>query len=260
MPGRVDILDQPEALGKPLAGSVLLHVALFGSLAAWHMATSRGGERFGNPNSLGGGGVMITAVSRIPLPATGGIVNPVANDTDSQVPAPPPKSKAAEKTREPDPDAIALKSRKQNRRTSDIAASRQRYRNPNQDRPSQLYSSTGQALASPMYGSTGGGGVGIGGGGAFGTRFGWYEQLLRERVAKAWQPPVMDPRLQTVVITFDIHRDGSVRNVMVLQRSGNVLFDNSCQRAVLEASPFPQLPAGYERDSARIEFWFQPRR
>ncbi len=35
----------------------------------------------------------ITPVSQIPLPARGGPMNPLANDTESQVPEPPPAKK-----------------------------------------------------------------------------------------------------------------------------------------------------------------------
>jgi protein TonB len=61
-------------------------------------------------------------------------------------------------------------------------------------------------------------------------------------------------------VTFEIVRDGSVRNVRLLQRSGNLALDNSAQRAILQAGPFPQLPADYNRDSASVEFWFQLKR
>jgi len=55
-------------------------------------------------------------------------------------------------------------------------------------------------------------------------------------------------------------RDGSVRNVHVIQTSGNQTLDYSAQRAIYDASPFPALPAGYERNDATIEFWFELRR
>jgi TonB family protein len=45
-----------------------------------------------------------------------------------------------------------------------------------------------------------------------------------------------------------------------MQRSGNPTLDYSAQRAVLEAAPFPPLPAGFERDSARVEINFELKR
>ncbi len=75
--------------------------------------------------------------------------------------------------------------------------------------------------------------------------------LLRQKVAQAWNTGQVDPRLQTapiIIVTFEILRNGAADNVRFLQRSGNSTLDFSCQRAILDASPFPPLPAGFERD------------
>jgi periplasmic protein TonB len=256
---RGDLLDETEPLRRPVLGSVVFHAAVFLAAAGYNYL--HGGPRnpFGDPNSLGGGSVMIQPVSQIPLPPRGGVVNRVANDTESMVPRPPKPQPKQQK--QPDADAIEL----QNLRKKDEARRKQttaqnRYVPPQAARPNQVYSSSGAAISSPLYGTTGSGGVGLGAGNPFGNRFGYYAALVRERVAQKWQTAEVDARLKTappVIVTFDIRRDGSVSNVRLLQRSGNVQLDYSCQRAILDAAPFPALPAGYERDSANIEFWFQ---
>ena len=132
-----------------------------------------------------------------------------------------------------------------------------------QEQPNQLYSHAGQALVTPMIGQTGSGGVGIGTGSPFGNRFGYYVDLLKQQVARNWRTGDVDPRIKSappVIVTFTILRDGSVRDVRVAQRSGNTVLDYSAQRAILDASPFPPLPTGYERNDATIEFWFELRR
>ena len=264
MPGHVDILDERETLGRPFLGSVALHGLVVGTMVALSLAHNSGSERFGDPNSLGGGAVGITPVSKIPLPAQSGLVNPVANDTESRVPTPPPKPQARERVKEPEKDAIPIKSRQKKKRPSQVASSRQKYRPSYADRSGQLYSASGQAMTSPLYGTTGSGGVGVGKGGSpFGTRYGWYEQIVRERVARAWRTQDVDPRVQAapiVIATFEIQRDGSIRNLLLLQRSGMLTLDNSAMRAVMEASPFPPLPTGYEKDSAKVELWFELKR
>ena len=73
----------------------------------------------------------------------------------------------------------------------------------------------------------------------------------------------MDARIQTgptVIATFELMRDGSVRNVQLLQTSNIPSLDSSVKRAILDASPFPPIPAGFERDSAKVEFWFELKR
>src|SRR4051794_1277166 len=101
-----DILDQHEGLSKPLVGSLLLHGSIVG-LAVLMTVTKWGAtEIWGDPNSFAGGAVGITPVATIPLPSRQGKVNPVANDTESQIPeAPPQKAKPAVKE---DPDAAPI--------------------------------------------------------------------------------------------------------------------------------------------------------
>jgi periplasmic protein TonB len=256
----VDILDARESWRKPLLLSVALHGSLVAAIALAGFAGSRPREQWGSPNSLGGSSVGITPVSQIPLPARGGPVNPLANDTESRVPEPPPSKQQAKRQAERDAAAIALKSKSQPKRPArnDTTTQRSNLRSP--ESPGQLYSSTGRALSSPMVGQTGSGGVGMGQGGAFGSKFGYYHDLLEQRVGSKWRTNDVDSRLQTaptVIVTFSIHRDGSMSNLLVEQSSGNRALDYAAERAIREASPFPPLPAGYDRNEAKIEFWFQ---
>jgi protein TonB len=263
MAARHDILDRPESFRNPLLGSIAFHAAVAGLAVMYGMMPASEVLRWGDPNSIGGGSVAVTPVSKIPLPPRAGRVNPLANDSESQVPAPPAPVKPQPKpTVQDDPEAIPLKSRKAEtarrpQRTSSSRRTEERAEN-------QLYSRGGAAAVSPMFGSTASGsGVGVGQGNPFGDRFGAYVAILRQMVAAKWNTGQVDPRLQTappVIVIFDIQRDGSVRNVRLLQRSGNSTLDYSAMRAISEASPFPPLPRGFERNSASVEFWFQLKR
>jgi TonB family protein len=119
-------------------------------------------------------------------------------------------------------------------------------------------------MSSTMFGGmSGSGGVGVGAGSPFGSQYGYYVDLLRQRVSEKWRTQDVDPRLQTappVIVSFDIQRDGTVSNIRLLQRSGTSTLDFSAQRAIMEASPLPPLPAGYTGRFATIEFWFQLKR
>jgi protein TonB len=265
MTPHTDILDQPEPLGKSLAGSVALHISV---AAAVLMSTWIGrGQRvqWGDINGGGMGSVAVNVVPRVPLPGRSGPLNPVANDTESVVPTPPPKAKPRPKVEAPEPNAIAIKSRNADRKPSRPASSPNRFREQQQDLPNQVYSTSGQALVSPMYGMTGGGGVGIGTHSPFGEQFGWYVNLLRDQVARNWRTSDLDPRLRTapqVWVTFTIRRDGSVTpgSVRITQRSGNPALDYSAQRAILDAAPFQPLPPQFQRSEVEIEFRFELRR
>ncbi len=255
-----DILDEREPLRRYIWASAVLHVACFATLIVAGMRHAGRAEPWGDPNSVAGGSVGITPVNRLPMQSRGGRENPVANDTESLVPnAPKPDVRRA---REPEPDAVVLKGRSK-AAARESAANRKRYSPASADRENQLYSASGAAASSALYGGASGAGVGVGTGSPFGARFGFYEQLLRQRVAEKWKTAELDPRLQTApaaIVTFEILRSGAIRNVRVVQSSGNVALDYSAQRAIMEASPFPELPRAFERDSANIEFWFQLKR
>ena len=247
-----------DQLRTPLAVALALHGGLAALAVFWGALGIGKVEHWGDPQSLGGGSVGITPVNRIPLPSRTGKVNPVANDTESQVPSAPVKPQPKPAVKAPPPDAIAIRTKNAPKRPAPITAP-QKHSVLRDPRPNQVYSSTGQAAVSPLYSlAPGGGGVGSGSTSPFGNRFGWYEQILREKVARNWRSQDLDSRILTpVVVTFEILRNGTVRNVTVTRTSGNFTMDQSAQRAIMLSSPLPPLPPQYERDSAMIEFWFR---
>lgn len=63
-------------------------------------------------------------------------------------------------------------------------------------------------------------------------------------------------------VSFMIMRDGSVRSIQFVKRSGNFSFDLEAQGAIeaaANAGAFGPLPAGYENDVLPIVFVFEPR-
>jgi len=262
MAPHIDILDELEPLKGPLAGSIALHVSV--ALAVTLVSVLHGRvEPWGDRNSGGGSSMIVNVVGQVPLPAHGGQVNPVANDTKSEVPEPKPDKVQRTKVQEPEPDAIPLQSRKTPKRPSPRESSLNSYRAKQVDRPNQLYSPEGPALSTPMVGMAGSGGVGVGRGSPFGDRFGYYVDILKQKVAQKWRTGDVDPRVRSAppaILTFIIHRDGSISNVRVGQTSGNIALDLSAQRAVADAAPFPPLPAAFDRNEVSIEFWFQLQR
>lgn len=254
--------DRDQHLSKPLLASLTFHLLLTGSIVLWTMWANRARDTFGDPNSIGGA-ATITTVDTIPMPHRDGITNKVANDTESLVPErAKPEVKREE---EEEPDAIPLDRRRNKRqRKKKVAQMERRYTPEPEYRPNRLSSSTGAAMATPMYSIPGGGGgIGIGTGSPFGTHLGWYADLIRQRVAEKWRTQNLDPRLNSarpVIVNFDIQRNGEVANLRLVQTSGNYALDQSTLRAVQEASPLPQLPAEFTRNKANVEFQFQFKR
>jgi periplasmic protein TonB len=173
-----------------------------------------------------------------------------------QAPKPQPRQQA----KPPEPKAIPLKSRHVDTRSLE-QMSPQRYQ-PRTPPSNQVYSSQAPAAVSPMYEKPGSGGVGVGPNSTFGNRFGAYADLVVKRVTEKWQTGGMAgiQSAPMVVVTFDILRDGSIRNQRVAQGSGNSTLDYSALRAILDAAPFPTLPSDFDRSVANVELRFQLKR
>jgi periplasmic protein TonB len=255
MATRTDILDQQESLRGPFVQSIALHAAVFGALIISTLSFQHKGEVWGGPTHAGDA-VEINSVKSLPLPSRSGRVNPVANDTESQVPqAPKPEAKKQVKVPE---NAIPLKSREAKKQPRQEA--QQRYR-PEPLRENQVTSAQAPAAVSPVFQKPGGGTVGMGQNNALGSRFGAYADLVAQRVTEKWQTSgLAGQSAPIVVVTFEIQRDGSVKNAKIGQRSGNSTLDYSALRAVMDAAPFPPLPPGYDRNEANVELQFQLQR
>jgi len=267
--GHADVLDQSDRLTPSFWGSVTMHAAIFGSLILYGVAAGGPHARWGSKEGGGFGAVAVNTVAQIPLPGRTGPENPVANDTQSQVPTPPPKAKPAAKATvkakaPPDAGAIALKTRNKTRKTVEEAAPVNRFREQQKDLPNQVYGTTGQAMSSPLFGKPGSGGLRMGNSTPFGEQLGWYANQLQDKVAEHWRTDEISPQIRTapqVVISFTIRRDGSLAGLpQIKQTSGMVLLDRSAQRAVVESAPFPQIPAAFPRNQADIELTFELRR
>jgi protein TonB len=211
------------------------------------------------------GAVAVTPVS-IALPNRGSVPNPVANDTQSHVPAPPPKQKALPKPKPQTADlnAIPLKSSKATRRETAAASQPNKWAEKQTYQSNQLYSNIGQAANSSMYQMRGGGGVGIGTDSPLGTQFGWYVNALYTVIDQHWHPTTTDARTeqQPVTIQFTLLRDGSLLpgSVKLIQSSGSRGLDYAAQRALLDIDKFPPLPQQYQRDRVDLTAHFTMRR
>jgi TonB family protein len=258
-----DILDQHESLRAPFTGALAVHVAVIGGLAVYTFMLGQR-EHFGDPNA-GGAAVGISVTKSIPLPHTGP-ENPVAHDTESQVPQAPAKQERAKKEPPPPKNAIALKSKtaKQPRAKVETQPQPRHFKSFDELDPNKIKSQQAPAVSNPLFSEMAGAGrIGTGANTTLGTRFGAYSALIQERVTQRWRTGDVDASIRTapqVVVSFEIQRDGSIGAPRIVQSSGISTLDFSTRRAILEAGPFPPLPQGFERNSATVEFVFELKR
>jgi TonB family protein len=87
----------------------------------------------------------------------------------------------------------------------------------------------------------------------------WYVRRIQEIVYSNWGDPFQAQAKPQgdlrVMVSFVIHRDGTVTEVEIEKRSGHAAFDRAGLRAV-ENSRMPELPRGYPGDAVRIHYQF----
>jgi len=283
MPLDADIYGHKEAITPTLAASIALHAALLACIVFLPAVLSHNGENWGNNGTGGAAGEAISAhlVSGIPLPPNPHAKpeNVLANDSEGlsqSVPAPAAKE---------DDRAIAipdnqtkLKPPKQKAETAapgrELPKQRPALAMPTNEKPREVAKvdntvpfGAGGPVAGPyttfQNGNTAGGMTfGEGGNGSFGSRFGWYTDVVSRKVHQAWQAEV-NPSVvsaKRVYILFDISRTGAPSNVRIEQSSGIPSLDLSAVRALQRIDTFGPLPQGYNGSYVSVEFWFDYRR
>jgi protein TonB len=87
--------------------------------------------------------------------------------------------------------------------------------------------------------------------------FSHYISRMRRKIAANWRVPEGSQGADRFCrIYFRVHRDGSVSNVDVEESSGLFMFDQSAQRAVVQAAPMPPLPREYRDNYLGVHFSF----
>jgi hypothetical protein len=98
-----------------------------------------------------------------------------------------------------------------------------------------------------------------------GSQFRWYAALVRDQVARHWRTSDLDLNIRTapdVAVSLTIRRDGSTSASAVRIEKPNAMpgVNESCQRAILDAAPFPPLPAAFPRDEVVLNVMFRLQR
>jgi protein TonB len=82
-----------------------------------------------------------------------------------------------------------------------------------------------------------------------------YIERMHTLIGQKWLRPQISNA--TTTIYFSIDRDGTLRDVRVETSSLNPTFDRAAQRAVLESSPLPPLPFGYNGTYLGVHLTFR---
>jgi len=86
-----------------------------------------------------------------------------------------------------------------------------------------------------------------------------YWARVQSIISSQWEPPPIDMAGQTysMVVKFRLQRDGTIKDVIVQQSSGNAYFDMAGQRAVLRPRILPGFPADMTDSYKDVEMVFR---
>lgn len=229
-------------LAAGLPGAVVIHAAAMLLLAAMAQA----GRRIEAP-------VYAVDLVAAPLP------RPDARVSETAPPAPPdePAEAVPEKTVEPDAVPIAPK-----QATPKPVAKPEAPKTPVDPKREPPPTATTQPQAPPAPVTAPGTGSDAATIKTPGLEFPFPEYLrnIMNQVYRRWGAPNTALRAE---VGFVINRDGSVRQIQVLKKSGNFAFDLDAQGAIEAAGnarAFGPLPDGWTAEVLNVVFVFEPRR
>jgi protein TonB len=233
----------PEPVAAPAIGSLVLHAALAGSLVLYGIIGGFIHHNFwGSPGA--GGAIQVSLVSNaLPLPSDRPPnENVLATETPSNAPAEPtPKAKQAV-----DETAIPILGKQKNPQPQTAPKTPQHQ--PIQDNRAHYGEQAGSSMPRATLAQPGSsnGPVNVSNG-DFGSRFGWYVEIIKRKVAQNWLRLQVDPRTPkgtTAQIYFRVNRQGVPSNFRVNVSSGSSTLDQSCLLATKRVDTFGDLPAG----------------
>ena len=236
-----------RGLARAVTGSVAVHGALLAAVVVIpstrhhvqpiddEMVVALAGPMAIVPAARGGASSS-DAVKPVPTPAPAQAPAPKEAHAVHDVPPPKPKDKPVKppkKEPEKTPEAEAPEA---------PAAPKGAAGAPQQD------AKPGPAAGGAVTATVGGGD----------TSLGWYGAAVKAALESVWAKPYLEDAGGTasVVITFDIARNGTTSNFHILQSSGIPSLDRSAQRAVIEASPLPAVPPTWTEDTIPVTMRF----
>lgn len=243
----------PERIAGPAAGSIVLHLVLFGLIGyyAWILGLFHH-DLWGNAG-LGGAMQVNLVSSALPLPATQVNKNVLTTETPSQAPAPPsPKEQhQIDQTAIP----IAGKQAKPQKQTTPKTPKQQPVPQQNRAAYGEQAGSIIPHSLNPQMASNGPAAVGD-----RGFNFGWYVDQINRKMVQSGYRSEVDPRTPhgaRAYIIFVISRDGAPSNIQLdtSHPSGSPTLDRACERAAQRVDTFGPLPAAYNQSTLNVSYY-----
>jgi TonB family protein len=251
--------EDREPLKRPVVISMSCHVGLVIVVLVGGFFSPPPFD-FGEADGANGGAFKVTPVDGIPLNVPTAPRNPVANDTQSQVPAAPEQQPPAPEPEAPPEEPEAVPIEQPTRRRPPAPAVQ---KSAPEQKPNEVRSSVGARASSEIFTGTQqetGAGVSLTGSNPFGEGFAWYSAALQRAVGESWRQTLSQASgaaARPATVRFMIMRDGAIQDIRIVESSGNRSVDYTAQRAILGITPFRALPPGLRRSSIVVDIFFQ---
>jgi TonB family protein len=237
-----DLLAERTRLGGNAAGGIAVSVLLHGALAA--------GIIYAAMHAVAPQEVSTLTIKFAPMPSSAPKAvtsQPIAPPAPKKMAIPEPIAEPAKPVAKSEPKTVPL---------SNFGRSTKKgSETPPAPQPQPA---TPQIAAKP--GVVGGVDIPIGSAGVTGIEgdfpYTIYIDRMKTLIGQRWLRPQAGTGI-TATVSFVIDRDGKIRDAKNEIPSGNGTFDRAALRAVLEASPLPPLPFGYNGTFLGVHLTFR---
>lgn len=246
-----------ENLGGNFAGSIVLHLAVFGAIIGWTFVKGLHSNPWGQ-NSMEAGAIQATMVSALPLPPRQRTLDTGVLTSEKPSPAPVQTKEQTQPPPSPKDLAIPTKPTKPVKTAEKATPEPPKHVQPAPVQPTKAV--TGETAGIRIAQAT----MQLKNGTAsvsvqdrtFGSRFSYYVDIVNRKVAEQWFVGEADPRAsqgKSVTIVFDINRDGVPLNPRIETKSGSPSLDVSALHALQRVDGFGPLPQG---NKITVEYTF----
>jgi protein TonB len=244
-----------EPVFAPATGSIVLHVALAGSIVLYGIL---GGFFHSNiwGGSAAGGAIRVNLVSSaLPLPSDQPPNdNVLATDKPSQAPV-LPLPKAAPTV---DEKAIPVLGKQEKPKAKPAPQKPTKVTQPKMDNRAQYGEQASSSMPRAVQGQATTTGPTSVSEGDFGSKFPWYVDGINRKMSQSWNKMEVDsrtPKGARVFLVFTLDRYGKPADVQLDRSSGSPTLDRSCIRGVQRVDTFGNLPGSYNSSTLKVSYY-----
>jgi protein TonB len=236
-----ELLAERARLGGGAGGGIALSILLHGSIAA---AVVYAAMHATAPQQVSTLSIRFAPARAIQQPVTAPAAPKAPQPAPEKIKIPEPVAEAPKPVAKPIPKSVPFSPFGQSTKKGS-------------DKPPAPVTTTQRPLPTPIAGNVD---IPLGATGVTGLDADFpytiYVERMKSLIGQRWlRPQVGNGTVAT--ISFTIDRDGTIRDAKNEISSGNGTFDRAALRAVLEASPLPPLPFGYNGTYLGVHLTFR---